>query len=296
MEFDKYLKALYAQKDSNDLSLTGNELKEVVSYVVDKSLIGTLGTKLQISEVNTSNATILKNIGQEWHEKTTAGVTSFDKAKYNSVVVNWSKPLYQTVGFTEADKVIGVPQTAQIKLQKASSDFNDKFEAYCWKKIEEKVKAKKSQGGNYVKNLLDKSITDIDVYREVVTLATSLTKHKDDNDGINGIQKSDIVIHVKPEVLDRIAISGHVGNMSEATFVGGQYSFATVGGYKIYANQYLNEVDCLVATNFSAISMVNINAANIATLSPSNDIAFYFEAMSLFDTVYDTTFRAISKA
>ena len=141
--------------------------------------------------------------------------------------------------------------------------------------------------------MLADTISDKDVRKAVVGLGTSLTKHIDAKDGINGIKKSDIIIHVKPEVLDRLSEAGLVGNYAEQMFVGGQYSIATVGGYTVIANKYLNDIDAIACANFAVASMVNVNAANYERLAPTNDYGMYYEAMSLFGIAYPTCFRSI---
>lgn len=292
MKFKQYLNALFAnQKEGEAFSLDQKTRNEINSYIVQYSLIGTLGTNLSLGSVSEASATFIKNIGQSWNEKKNPGPGEFEKGNYTKISFNWNTPQYQSLAFTHADTLLGVPAAASIKIEKASADFNDNFEAYCWAELEKKVKTTDTH--KQVKNLLDESISDKDVRKAVIALGTALTKHKDDKEGINGIKKSDIVIHVKPEVLDRLSESGLVGNYAEQMFVGGQYSIATIGGYTIIANKYLTDIDAIACTNFAVASMINVNAANYERLAPTNDYGMYYEAMSLFGVAYPTCFRTI---
>ncbi|WP_444704923.1 hypothetical protein ACT1UH_02940 [Mycoplasma sp. 332] len=292
MEFRQYLNAIFAnQKQDEAFSLNQKIRNEINSYIVEYSLIGTLGTNLTLGSVSEASAVFIKNIGQTWNQKTQPGPGEFEKGNYAKISFNWNLPQYQSLAFTQADTILGVPSAAAIKIEKASADFNDAFEAYAWSELEKKVKI--SDTHKITKDLLSETISDKDVRKAVVALGTALTKHKDDKDGINGIRKSDIVIHVKPEVLDRLSEAGLVGNFAEQMFVGGQYSIATVGGYKVIANKYLNEIDAIACSNFSVASMINVNAANYERLAPTNDYGMYYEAMSLFGIAYPTCFRTI---
>ena len=292
MEFKEYLTALFAnQKESEAFSLDQKTRNEINSYIVQYSLIGTLGTNLSLGSVSEANATFIKNIGQTWNQKKNPGPGEFEKGNYAKISFNWNLPQYQSLAFTHADTLLGVPTAASIKIEKASADFNDNFERYCWAELEKKVKT--TDTNKITKDLLVDTISDKDVRKAVVGLGTSLTKHIDAKDGINGIKKSDIIIHVKPEVLDRLSEAGLVGNYAEQMFVGGQYSIATVGGYTVIANKYLNDIDAIACANFAVASMVNVNAANYERLAPTNDYGMYYEAMSLFGIAYPTCFRSI---
>lgn len=292
MEFKEYLTALFAnQKESEAFSLDQKTRNEINSYIVQYSLIGTLGTNLSLGSVSEANATFIKNIGQTWNQKKNPGPGEFEKGNYAKISFNWNLPQYQSLAFTHADTLLGVPTAASIKIEKASADFNDNFERYCWAELEKKVKT--TDTNKITKDLLADTISDKDVRKAVVGLGTSLTKHIDAKDGINGIKKSDIIIHVKPEVLDRLSEAGLVGNYAEQMFVGGQYSIATVGGYTVIANKYLNDIDAIACANFAVASMVNVNAANYERLAPTNDYGMYYEAMSLFGIAYPTCFRSI---
>ncbi|WP_412031265.1 hypothetical protein [Metamycoplasma buccale] len=298
LEFKSYLNALFAGKGKTGATayqLSNDELKEINSFLVKDSLIGTLGTDLAVSETSTSNVVILKNIGQGWNEKTGPGMNgNYEKGRYATETFNWNAPYFQAVGFTEADKKMKVPQAAAIKLEKASVDYNNAFEAESWKKLETHLKTADSK--KITKDLLDKTITDKEVYEIVIGLGTALMQHKNDDDGIDKIPKDKIIIHVKPEVFDRISLAGLVGNRAEISFVGGQYSIGIVGGYKIIGNPYLDNMQAMAGATFSALSMISVNAANIDRLAPTNDIGLYYEAMSLFGIAYKDCFRTVQKA
>lgn len=290
MSFEAYTKALFANyKDTNNIELKDAERAVVNSYIVNDSLIGLLGTNLQIGEVNRAVITVLKNLGHEFKDKTAPGVKEFEAGKFEKEIITWKKPKFQSVAFTEADKYLGIPESASIKLQKASADFARLYEAECWKELEQHI---------MTKSLVDtKTLTSKDgkeIYTELVALGTELSKLEDKDEGIAGIERQDIIIFVKPEIFDKLATVGLVGNAAQSTLENGRYGIATLGGYKIYANRYLSSCDAIAATNFTAASMTNIIAANIDQLKPTNDIGLYFEAMFAFGVVYGKTIKALN--
>ncbi|KDE44227.1 hypothetical protein, partial [Metamycoplasma hyosynoviae] len=176
-------------------------------------------------------------------------------------------------------------------LEKASADFNNNFERYCWNELEKKLKT--SDTNKKVKDLLDPSITDKEVLNEILALGNALTQHVDKKDAIDGISETDIIIHVKPAVLTRLAQAGLIGNNAQQMFVGGQYAIGYVGGFQIIGNRFLKEIDAIASATFFAGSMVNVNAANYDRLAPTNDYGLYYEAMGLFGIVYPTCVRTI---
>ncbi|WP_241849655.1 hypothetical protein [uncultured Sneathia sp.] len=65
MEFKQYLSALFAQQGNNEQFTLDQKIRsEINSYIVEYSLIGTLGTNLSLGSVSEASAVFVKNIGQ----------------------------------------------------------------------------------------------------------------------------------------------------------------------------------------------------------------------------------------
>lgn len=291
--FTEFKNALSAQIGDNAVFALGeNQRTTVASYIVSNTILPLLGTKLTLSSVSEANATFIKNLGQTFHEKTAVGPGSFEVALYDKVTFNWNKPLYQTIGYTQADIELGVPAAFTTKLEKAAADYTNYFERKGFEKIENSLTA-----DNKVEttNLLDINLSATDAYDKVVNLGNELTKLQNKKDGIDGIKNEDIIILVSPEVLQKIAKTGMIGNNASQIFEGGRYAITSLGGYKVIAVPFLTKTQALATTNFAVASMVKVNAANSDRLVPTNDTGLYFEAMSIIGVVYPSCFKCISK-
>lgn len=292
MEFSEYTKSLFTNKTGEEIKLTDAERSVLCSYLVDKSIIGLLGTKLSVASTSKANVVFLKNQDQTWKDKEAPGPGEFQKPNFDPVTINWLKPKMQSVAFTEADLQLGLPSAASTKLAAAATSFAKNFERHCWKELETKLNTLASQ--KIIKDL--SSLDGKAAYVEIMNLANKLLELKNEKEGLDGVSKDDIIIFVKPSILTKISLAGLVGNMAQTAFLAGKYGISTLGGYTIVENPYLSKADVIVATNFTAASMKHINAANIATLAPTNDIGMYFEAMGLFGLVYSSTMYGYFKA
>jgi hypothetical protein len=106
-------------------------------------------------------------------------------------------------------------------------------------------------GNDTVIDLLDSSLTPLQIYNIVISKATALTKYRNDNVGIDGVAREKILINLQPEIFDKIAIAGLIGDRAQKTYDFGQYAIGTISGYKVISNPYL-PIDCevLVGTTF----------------------------------------------
>lgn len=295
LTFKEYVNSIYAAKGkTGETPIALNEVERgtVASYIVQHSLIGTLGLDLPFAEASKSSATFIKNLAQDLKPKTTLGNGTFDKARFESVIVKWNEPYYESVGFMASDIALGLPNASALKLSAAAAKFSRLFERTAWAKIEEHAL---TLDNTEHKSLLDTKLSDLQVRKEIINLGTQLMKLKDEDDNIDGISKDQIVIHVKPEVLDRVASSGVLGNFAEQSFVGGQYSIGQVGGYQVYANPFLDKLDAIACSTFSTASRTAVIASNTGNISLTEDIGYYFEAMSLFKVIYPKCFKALKK-
>ncbi|WP_027335085.1 hypothetical protein [Mycoplasmopsis felifaucium] len=288
----KYTEAIFAKKaNESNLSLKESELAQISNIAANELLIGLLGTDLPVMDVNKSTVTFLRNIGQTFEEKTKVGISEVKAPKLDPVTFNWNKPKFQALGFSAADEALGLPNAAAIKLERAQSDFIELTESEAWTEFETKVKTLTNQ--KVVFNYTTK--TGKEIWQELVKQAIEVSKTKNITEGISRVQKSKIIIFVKDEVFNKLASDLIIGNYAEQVAQNGAGAIATIGGYKVVANPYLNEFDAIIATTFTAASMVNVNAANITTLVPTNDTAMYYEAMNLFGVAYTSCIKAIAK-
>ncbi|MBZ4203402.1 hypothetical protein [Mycoplasma tauri] len=298
MDLKQYTKALFASENfenTNAYSLGERERSTVASYIVNNSLIGTMGEKLDLGSVSDATATFIKNVGQTFQNKEKLGPGEFEKAKYEKVSFHWNTPQYQAVGFSQADIALGLPTAFSIKLDKAAADYSGDFEEAAFKMLETEIIKTDSNIIKGINALLDGSKTADQLYDAIVNLGNELAKHKDKKDGINRIRHDDIIIHVKPEILQKISKLGMTGNNALQMFQGGQYAITTLGGYKVIANHYLDALDAIATTNFSVGSLVKVIAANYDRLAPTNDYGLYYEAMNLVGIAYKTCFKVIKK-
>ncbi|VEU75598.1 Uncharacterised protein [Mycoplasmopsis maculosa] len=290
----EFTSALYAKKsnESTNLSLNPSELSEVTNYMINTSLIGNLGTKLTIKDGNKSVVTFLKNIGQDFSPKTKAGIESVSIPLLESVSIHWNTPEMQAIGFTRADMNLGLPNVAAAKLDRAQNDFIKKHEKAGFKIIEDKMSSLSNQ--KTVKDL--STLSGKNIWLALSEEAIKLQKLESKTDGINGVDREDIVIFVKDEIFNKLAADMIIGNFAQSAALDGVKAINTINGYKIFACPYLNEADAIIATTFTMASMVEVNAANIGTLGITNDLGMYFEAMSLAGIIYESTIRYIAKS
>lgn len=297
--------AMFAIQDTNQqFLLPENDRLSLLADVVNNSLLRTLSTRQQVSDVSAGTVNFLKLQRTDKKKKTTIGlkITDIDPMKYTVETVKWDDAYFNSAGFTKADLNRGLPEASAQKMQLFMDDYIKDVETEKWGIIE-----------NHIITNKDTMITDFDyddfinnigrsgsemsklLYLKIIGLATKLTQHVNKKDGIRFVNKNSIVIYVKPELFDALAIAGIAGNRAEQTFDGGQYSIATLGGYRIMSNQFLNKLDVVVSTDYSCGTGFRLNAANIDRIGLTNDVGIYYEAQSLFGIIYPSLFLGMGK-
>lgn len=276
----------------------------LLADVVNNSLLRTLSTRQEVSDVSAGTVNFLKLQRTDKKKKTTIGlkITDIDPMKYTVETVKWDNAYFNSAGFTRADLNRGLPEASAQKMQLFMDDYIKDVETDKWGIIENHIITNKDTmltGFDYDSFLdgLGKRGSEVSkmLYLKIISLATKLTKHENKKDGIRFVNKNSIVIHVKPELFDALAIAGIAGNRAEQTFDGGQYSIATLGGYRIMSNQFLNKLDVIVSTDYSCGTGFRLNAANIDRIGLTNDVGIYYEAQSLFGIIYPSLFLGMGK-
>ncbi|MCU9932447.1 hypothetical protein NWQ33_00450 [Mycoplasmopsis cynos] len=82
----------------------------------------------------------------------------------------------------------------------------------------------------------------LEVYNELVKKATEITETVDTEQGIDLIERDNVVIMVKPALFDKLAQAKLTGNGVLEAFELGQYGISSIAGYKIYANPFLKTI------------------------------------------------------
>ncbi|WP_029608915.1 hypothetical protein [Mycoplasma simbae] len=291
----EFIKALFATKQNgtDNLSLTESELGQVADFTASQSLFGLLGTNLPLQDVNRASATFLRNIGHAFKDKEGVGAKEVVAPKLEPITINWQKPKYQAVGFTAADMARGLPNVAPVKLERALKDFLTLHEETAFKALETKALTLTSQ--KTVKADID-SLTPQNLWKLVADTALKVQNTKSEAEGVKRVAKDDIVIFIKEEHLLKLAQSGIIGNFAQQAYTEGAGAITKLGGYTIVGCPYLASAEILVATNFTAPSMIDVIASNIDKLAPSNDYALYFEAMDLYGIAYTSTIQTVAKS
>lgn len=276
----------------------------LLADVVNNSLLRTLSTRQEVSDVSAGTVNFLKLQRTDKKKKTTIGlkITDIDPMKFTIETVKWDNAYFNSAGFTRADLNRGLPEASAQKMQLFMDDYIKDVETEKWGIIEDHmITNKDTMLTNFDYNSflsgLGKTGSELSkmLYLKIISLATKLTKHVNKKDGIRFVNKNSILIHVKPELFDALAIAGIAGNRAEQTFDGGQYSIATLGGYRIMSNQFLDKLDVVVSTDYSCGTGFRLNAANIDRIGLTNDIGIYYEAQSLFGIIYPSLFLGMGK-
>lgn len=192
----------------------------------------------------------------------------------------------------QADIKMGIPNAAAIKLERANSDFYEASESEMWKYFEKEALALNDH--KHVKDLT--ALDGKKIFDELVAQAIKVSQTVSEEEGISRINKNKIIIFVKEEIFVKLQSALMIGNNAAQMALGDSSVLPTIAGYRIVPNPYLNEVDAIIATSFTAASMININSAKVSVLEPTDDLAFYYEAMNLYGLAYKSCFKYIVKA
>lgn len=269
---------------ANKISLGIAERVKLLSRTLDNSLIYNLIPNDTILSADELKLEFVKLQASNWSKKTEVGTGKADKWRISAPVsVYWREPLKTYETYLAVEKNINKALNVGKKIAKKLTEFSRMFERTSIAEIENKVIADNKQ---IEKDLMN--MNGDELYAELVAKATELTQTFDTYQGIDLIDPADIIILVKPTLLDKVARVGLTGNRAEVTFNSGAYSVSTIGGYKIMSCPFLSKFDAIVTTNFigaGATQIIAINSGKVGDLS--NDEGLYVEAKFAFNVIWD---------
>lgn len=297
MEFQNYVKALFANQDfetsPNAFELPSKTKAEIMSFIVEKSVYAELTLDQQIEMIGAKQVIFRKNVGGQFKRK--QGfidlVKEIKKMTFPSVVLNWKQPFFVLEGYTASDALLGLPEVGPLKLEKFANQFAHSFEREAFKELEKEIEATTTTFADTFQQKYEFDFINSkpeEIYDFLINLATKLTMYQNEKEGIDLIDRNKIRITVSPYLLDKVARVGLVGNRAETSYVGGQYSTGTIGGYKILANPFLSDYSVIIGTTFSCGGQAQLVAAEMQK-AVGQDKYIYFEAMAVFGSIYKET-------
>lgn len=269
---------------ANNVTLSQVERTALLSHTLTNSLIYNLIPSDTMISADELSLEFIKLQESEWTKKSEVGTGKAEKWRISAPVsVYWREPIKSYETYLAVEKNINKALNVGKKIAKKLTEFSRMWERTSFSIVEDKIIKDTKQ---ITKNLLE--MNGSDVYDELIAKATELTQTIDPYQGIDLIDSQDIVILVKPVLLDKIARVGLTGNRAELTFNNGAYSVSTIGGYKIISCPFLNKFDAVVTTNFigaGATKLIAVNSGKVGDLS--NDEGLYVEAAFAFDVIWD---------
>lgn len=268
------------------------ERAQLLSYVVDNSIFYSLTNGNDLISKDDLSLKFVKNQASIFSEKNSIGAGTPDKWRITKpIIVEWEAPIKSFEGYLAVEKGATQAIHAGTKTAKMLNQFARAFERTAFKKLENKI-----VDDNQKLEFDFQTKTSEECFNLLVSKATELTQTIDEKQGLDLIDASDIVILVKPVILDKISAYGIKGNFAEQSFLNGSYAVGTIGGYKIVSCPFLDKFDAIITTNFIAVAATNVIALNAGRIDNlSNDEGVYFEAQMASAIVWDKLAIGISK-
>ncbi|WP_322941851.1 hypothetical protein RRG48_04920 [Mycoplasmopsis canis] len=267
-----------------NLTLQAAQMERALSSLVDKSLFLNICKNTVILESSDLNVKIQKVVGSKFSPKTAIGTGTANKWRLGgSINVSWNEPVTVFEAITAFEKELLPIDLASSKAAKVANQWSRIFERTAFKELENKIITDKTQ----IQKDLSK-MQALEVYNELVKKATEITETVDTEQGIDLIERDNVVIMVKPALFDKLAQAKLTGNGVLEAFELGQYGISSIAGYKIYANPFLRQFDAIVLADFigfGAMSPIAMSYGKIDNLS--NDLGFYFEGKDAYAFLYD---------
>ncbi|MFV8483551.1 hypothetical protein [Mycoplasma sp. Z473B] len=280
-------KNLVEAKNTGDtaLSLSKVTASQLMQYFYQKSLFSKICNNNLITSINTQKLTVMLNPTTIFKNRGAGiGAGTPDKLRAGKQVeVPWNESVYNFEAITEQEHQLLPIDLLSAKLPRIYNDFMKMHERTAFKALENKIaKDKKATQYDYA------SKTPAEFKKQITKLATQLTKAQSKEQGIDLIDRENIVIFVEPIAFDFLADAGLVGNRAKETVEGGQYSYGDLGGYKIYSNPYLQDFDVVITTDFVAVQAVNTIKVYMGPVDlASADKGVRAEFADLFGVLYD---------
>lgn len=267
-----------------NLSLQAAQMEQALSSLVDKSLFLNICKNTVILESSDLNVKIQKVVGSKFSPKSQVGTGTANKWRLGgNVSVSWNEPVTVYEAITAFERELLPVDLASAKAAKIANQWSRIFERTAFKELENKIIDDTTQ---IQKDL--NAASAIEVYNELVKKATELTETVDTEQGIDLIERDNIVIMVKPALFDKLAQAKLSGNGVLEAFELGQYGISSIAGYKIYANPFLRQFDAIVTADFvgfGAMKPIAMNFGKVDNLS--NDVGFYFEGKDAYAFLYN---------
>lgn len=266
------------------LSLKAAQAEQALSSLVDKSMFLNLCNNHIILENTKLSISIQKVVGSKFQPKSQVGQGTPNKWRMGKpFTITWNEPVTVFEAITEFENQMLPIDLASSKGAKVANQWSRIFERTAFKELENKIVTDQTQ---VLKDFA--TLSALEIYNELVKKATELTELVDTEQGIDLIERENVVIMIKPAIFDKLAQAKLTGNGVSDGFAQGQYGISTIAGYKIYANPFLNQFDAIVAPDFigfGALSPIAMNFGKVDNLS--NDTGFYFEGKDAFAILYD---------
>ncbi|AWX69697.1 hypothetical protein [[Mycoplasma] anseris] len=292
-------KQLWLQSYTNADGSTKKDIKlddiaraKILGQTVNKNVFLELCKGNEITTANELTVWFSKAQSGALKRKSELGTGKFDKwTQGEKIAVEWETP-FTSAEAIEAAALMNqdLPLLASKKMEYFIDQFNKTFERESFKMVE------KAALPSNKKTLDFEKLSGLEIYTTLVKEATELTLTKDKSEGIDLVAADKVVILVSPEILDKIATSGIIGNRALLSFDGGASTVTHIGGYKIISNPYLNETKAIIATEFSCIGGLRFIAASAGKIDNlSEDQGVYFEATYANGIAYKSLIKTFSQ-
>lgn len=273
------------------LALGDEQLSTILKIVNRQSLLSKYGASLPTLAINEGSITVNKSIlTDNGEEKTALGAgTLSTEQRYSQHTSYLSKPRTWKGGFWQADLLQGYEGAVADKFTDAIGFVEKYREGRGLQNVVNKQAATVLPAKAGTVYTLDELIA---VKNVLIDAAISIEQLEDLAEGIDGVEVSKIFIDLSPQLFNELADSRLLQDVAKLTFEEGAFSVAKMGGFMVRRNPNLRAagtyktedsankfVEAVVATEYSAISLLKMIAANAGAVGDlSNDEGYYVEA------------------
>lgn len=200
-------------------------------------------------------------------------------------VLFWNKPVFKSEGLSAYDIKKGALNTLAYRMEKSLVRFTQESIKRGFKALVDAAESLTS--GEGITGLTAASAT-VGAKERMIELVKIATKFITDRE----LSRDQAIITVSPVFFDELAFAGLLGDRTTVTYAAGQYSVATLGGYRIQSGEMFlpaqstkaedgttatKDLLAIIAPTNSVVSKVDIIAANVGKLGISNDTGTYIE-------------------
>lgn len=245
------------------------------------------------------------NYADQWVEKAAYGQQgNFNDVDLTSEFFKWNKPLVLQEALKAHDVKRGIPNVLATRLS-----FN--LIKYIQKSIKHGFEVFGNGLGKAQKFETYTPATTGSTQDKGAVLLLALTQAATKLITAAEVAKETVTIVINPLAFDELAFAGLIGNRTEQTFAGGQYSVGIAGGYRIASGEMFlpDQIDtsatataankdlvAIIGTSDSFLHSTDVIAANIDRLIPSNDNGSYIEVADIAALPKRTTAKGLAVA